>query len=196
MSYKIKHEAPNHHWVPKNNKKRAVKEVETYEPEDMTIKDTSKPKVPKGKGVTLESCPYFKKQINNHTKDDLRKLHVLCIGKANKTIPVKQNMRDFKGLVGNRADYEAKLAKWKVVEIRYYLNFFNLSSGRTRDECIENLLDFLFKPYDIEGPNGPIQTRTRKSKKSGTKKSESRSRSKSPKRSSSKAKGKGKGKGK
>jgi len=142
--------------------------------------------IKKGKGKKLEDCANVFSQINKRPRSDelLRLVHNLFIGRVNKKVQIKANLKQFSGVTYDddkgRERLEAKLQRQKVRDLREIARFFAIEDEGERDDLVENIIKFVEKPFQSDRePSSP--------KKSSPKKSSSKSSSKKSSKSSKKS---------
>jgi hypothetical protein len=174
--------------IPKRLKttsdKRESKKIERYTEVPEVSRQVSEIVIRKGKGKKLEDCANVLSQINKRPRSDelLRLVHNLFIGRVNKKVQVKSNLKSFSGVVYDddkgRERLEAKLARQKVRDLREIARFFAVDDEGERDDLVETILKYVEKPF-------PSDKEASSPKKSSSKKSSS---SKSSKKSSKSSK--------
>jgi hypothetical protein len=168
--------------------KRKVKQITRYsEGADASGRGSSEIVIKKGKGKKFEECDQIMHQINKRTRDDevLRMVHGILLGRVNKKVPVKNNLKEFSGVhyddEKGREHLEAKFDRHKLRDIREMAKFFGVEHEGEKEEVVKRIVDFLEKPHSMEIVHSPSKKRKRSKSRS-----RSRSRSSSAERSSKK----------
>lgn len=106
----------------------------------------------KEKEKKLEDIANVVAQINKRTTKDelLRMIHTLLLGRVNKKVLVKSNLKSFSGLVYDddhtREKFEQKLERHKVRDLRDIARFFGQDNKGEKEELVKTLADYLEKP--------------------------------------------------
>jgi len=135
----------------------------------------------------LEDCPNVMTQINKRRSSDetLKALHSLVLGKTSKGVKVKDNLKQFSGVVYDeektRERLEERVFKHHLSELRDILRFFGLETSGDKEDVVKRLTDFLEKPHAVEGAESASPQKRKRS-------SSPSSRSKSPKKKTKRAK--------
>jgi len=181
--------------VPKRLKpvseKRKPKEIHRFSDE---VTETSRPSqeinIRKGKGKKLDDLANVSAQINKRTRGDevLRMVHGLIIGRVNKKVQVKSNLKQFSGIVyeddKGRERLEQKLERHKLNQLREIARFFGQDDQGEKDDLVKVIADFVEKPSASDRSYSP-----KKASSSGSKKKKSSSKSSSGKKSTKKSSG-------
>lgn len=173
--------------IPKRMKvtgdKRERKTIQRYTEVPEVSHQPTEIVIRKGKGKKFEDCPNVLSQINKRPRSDdtLRLVHNLFIGRVNKKVQVKSNLKQFSGVVydddKDKERLEAKLARQKIRDLRELARFFAIDDQGEREDLVENIIKYVEKPFPSDKePSSP---------KKATKKSSSSSKSSSKKSSSS-----------
>jgi len=187
--------------VPKRmapaDEKRKIKTITRYSEEITSDRSTPEVNLKKGKGKKLEDCPQVLSQINKRNRDDdlLRMIHGFLLGRVNKKVPVKNNLKAFSGVHyeddKGREHLEAKLLRHKVRDLREVAKFFGVDHEGEREDLVKHIADFVEKPRALEvshsSPKKSSSKRSRSRSSSVERKSSSEKKSSSKKSSSKKS---------
>lgn len=158
------------------SEKRERKSIERFTEVPVASRPTKPIVIKKGKGKKFEDCSQIIAQINKRTRNDemLITLHELILGRVTKKVHVKDNLKNFSGMVydedNTKEKFEAKVSRLKVIEMKHLLRFFGLDPKGERDELEEKIIQFLEKPKDLEY-SSPVKSTKRKRSESPAKKS-------------------------
>jgi len=178
--------------IPKRLKvtqeKRERKSTQRYTEAPEVTRAVSEIVIKKGKGKKLEDCANVLSHINKRPRTDetLRLVHNLFIGRVNKKVQIKSNLKQFSGVIYDddkgREKLEGKLNRQKIRDLREIARFFAIDDEGERDDLVENIAKFVEKPYPSDKePSSPKKSSPKKSssKSSSSKKSSSKSSKKS-----------------
>jgi len=106
----------------------------------------------KEKEKKLEDIPNVSAQINKRAgKDDLlRMIHGILLGRVNKSIHVKANLKTFSGIVYDdekgREKLEQKLERHKIRDLREIARFFGQDDAGEKEDLVKVIIEFVEKP--------------------------------------------------
>jgi len=133
-------------------------------------------------------------QINKRTSKDelLRSVHTLLLGRVNKKVNVKANLKEFSGLVYDddhtREKFEQKLERHKLRELRDVARLFGQDDKGEKEDLVKAITDFLEKPKESDRSYSSSPKKATKKKSSSSSKKSSSGKKATTKKSSSSSK--------
>jgi len=182
--------------VPKRMKpihdKRQRKEIQRFSEESSEeSRGSQEITIRKGKGKKLEDCGNVLAQINKRAGKDelLRMIHGLLLGRVNKKVPVKSNLKSFSGIIYDdekgREKFEQKLERHKLRDLREIARFFGQEDDGEKEDLVKVITDFVEKPTPSDRSYGSSSEKKATKKSSSSSKKSSSSSKKSSSRKSS-----------